>query len=179
MHLFILNTKNSRVGVFYRIAVLKTLAKLKKKHIFNGVVVEKLQVQTCNFTKNRTLQQVLPSGFYIIFQTRLFKEHLQMTAFEMQGNTALKIYLRYHAWLIWNWVLRTYGLINSLLIIYKSLPFYQFDEVHARISFSICLKHIVNLTHFWQTSPFYNPWNHQKTEGFLVLSRAVTWKNWP
>ena len=82
MHLFILNTKNSRVGVFYRIAVLKTLAKLKKKHIFNGVVVEKLQVQTCNFTKNRTLQQVLPSGFYIIFQTRLFKEHLQMTAFE-------------------------------------------------------------------------------------------------
>ena len=53
------------------------------KHIFNGVVVKKLQVQAFNFTKNRTLEQVLPSGFYIIFQTRLFTEHPQMTAFEM------------------------------------------------------------------------------------------------
>ena len=27
--------------------------------------------------------------------------------------------------------------------------------------------------------PFYNPWKHQETFGFMVFSRGVKWEYWP
>ena len=33
------------------------------------------------------------------------------------------------------------------------------------------------LTYFWPMFPFYNPWKHQKTKGFLVFSASMKWEN--
>ena len=35
------------------------------------------------------------------------------------------------------------------------------------------------LTHFWPVFPFYTPWKHQKTKGFLVFSGGMKWEPWP
>ena len=32
---------------------------------------------------------------------------------------------------------------------------------------------VLSLTHFWPMFPFYTPWKHQKTKGFLVFSRDI------
>ena len=31
---------------------------------------------------------------------------------------------------------------------------------------------------FWQVFPFYTPWKHLKTKGFLVFSGSLKWENW-
>ena len=35
------------------------------------------------------------------------------------------------------------------------------------------------LTHFRPMFPFYTPWKHQKTFGFLVFSGGIKWEHWP
>ena len=35
------------------------------------------------------------------------------------------------------------------------------------------------LTYFWPMFPFYTPWKHQKTFGFLVFSWGIKWEHWP
>ena len=38
---------------------------------------------------------------------------------------------------------------------------------------------LMSLTHFWPMFPFYTPWKHQKTKGFLVFSGGTKWEHWP
>ena len=35
------------------------------------------------------------------------------------------------------------------------------------------------LTHFRQIFPFYTPWKHQKTKGYLMFSGGIKWEVWP
>ena len=35
------------------------------------------------------------------------------------------------------------------------------------------------LTHFWSMFPFYTPWKHRKTFGFLVFSGGIKCEHWP
>ena len=35
------------------------------------------------------------------------------------------------------------------------------------------------LTHFYPMFPFYTPWKHYKTCGFLVLPGGIKWEHWP
>ena len=35
-----------------------------------------------------------------------------------------------------------------------------------------------NNQQFWQVFPFYTPWKHLKTKGFLVFSGSLKWENW-
>ena len=47
----------------------------------------------------------------------------------------------------------------------------------------ICIREIFSefrsLTQFRPMFPFYNPWKHQKTKGFLVFSGGIKWEHWP
>ena len=36
-----------------------------------------------------------------------------------------------------------------------------------------------SLTYFLPMFPFYTPWEHQKTKGFLVFSGGIKWEHWP
>ena len=35
-----------------------------------------------------------------------------------------------------------------------------------------------SLTRFWPVFPFYTPWKHQKTKGFLLFSGVTKWEHW-
>ena len=41
------------------------------------------------------------------------------------------------------------------------------------------LKPLLTGTHFWLMFPFYTPWKHQKTFGFLVFSKDIKWEHCP
>ena len=36
-----------------------------------------------------------------------------------------------------------------------------------------------SLTYFLPMFPFYAPWEHRKTKGFLVFSGGIKWEHWP
>ena len=35
------------------------------------------------------------------------------------------------------------------------------------------------LTHFWSMFPFYTPWKHHKSKGFLIFWGGIKWEHWP
>ena len=37
----------------------------------------------------------------------------------------------------------------------------------------------LHLTHSWPMFPFYTPWKHPKTFGFLLFSGGIKWEHWP
>ena len=43
----------------------------------------------------------------------------------------------------------------------------------------LLLSVLLPLTYLWPMFPFYTPWKHQKTKGFLVFSGGIKWEHWP
>ena len=60
--------RSSRPEVFSKICVLENFAKFTEKHLCQGIFLNKLQAQACNFIKKRPLVQVFFCGFCEIFK---------------------------------------------------------------------------------------------------------------
>ena len=67
---------------------------------------------------------------------------------------------------LWNYFLLVY------LIIFLLFMLSYFFRVIKSLKYNC-------LTLFWPMLPFYTPWKHQKTFGFLVFSRDIKWEHWP
>ena len=42
----------------------------------------------------------------------------------------------------------------------------------------LCLR-LSLFIHFWSVFPFYTPWKHQETFGFLIFSGGIKWEHCP
>ena len=72
------------------------------------------------------------------------------------------------------------GFISKLWIIFCWFIWLYFYLLCWAISFeSLKIWNTTVLTLFWPMLPFYTPWKHQKTFGFLVFSRDIKWEHWP
>ena len=141
----------------------------------------------CKFIPETAVKN-LSKIFPFMFNTTLSifirtKNHLNM---EMPIDSFIIIIIIYsHSWLFsllcvfcedHDWThIDSYALMLDSFCSVAYIQSSSLQSWHLKSTFEV---QQVSLTRFWQIFPFYAPWKHQKTKGFLVFSGGIKLEHW-
>ena len=107
---------------------------------------------------------------HIFFRT-LYIWALKIKISDKQAKSCYTNHIFCRTLYLWTWKLKK--VINKLQIVTQITFFVGLCTYNLKIETGD------KQTHFWPIFPFYTPWKHQKTKGFLVFSGVLKWEHWP